>query len=625
MTSPAVSANSARPLRTIRQTLVRIVLACVLPAWLGIAVLIFGMYKVLGERTPEGALMTAHALVLAVDRELAIARTALEALTASEVLAAGDFKAFRERALRVSRLYSFSNIVVTRRNGQQVVNTMLPANAELPLHATVAADDMVFETRKPAVSDLFHGRAARAQLVSVKVPVIYGGEVRYVLSAGIAPDRLNTLLADQNLPAEWTASIFDASHTVVGRSRTPERYIGQSAPAGLTHAMARKKSGIVTVRTLDGRPVYAAFSRSELSNWSVAIGVPTALVTDRLYEFLSLGAAGAFAVLAAGIGLAVHHAKTIAAGVRSLARDAGEPPGSDRPAVPPSDIREIDEAARRIETAAIALQRRTHERDLAERDKDIAQKTAQLKDEFIATVSHELRTPLTAITASLALIEDDHSPTVDAQTQALIDIAHANSQRLHRLVNDILDIEKLESGKAVFHLDRVAIQPLLEQAIASDRALAAGQGVALRVGCAKASDVCVDKDRLTQVVANFMSNAIKFSPPGSVIVLSASDRDGGVRISVRDHGPGIPESFRARVFEKFAQADTSDARARSGTGLGLSIVKEIVRQMGGDVGFADAPGGGTVFFADLPYWDVAAADERPGDGAPLAPATALVA
>ena len=94
-----------------------------------------------------------------------------------------------------------------------------------------------------------------------------------------------------------------------------------------------------------------------------------------------------------------------------------------------------------------------------------------------------------------------------------------------------------------------------------------------------------------------MSNAIKFSPPGGAVVLSADDRAGKVRISVRDHGPGIPESFRAQVFEKFAQADTSDARAKSGTGLGLSIVREIVRQMGGDVGFADAPGGGTVFFA----------------------------
>jgi hypothetical protein len=157
MISRSVSSSSARPPRSIRRTLVRIVLACVLPAWLGIAVLIFGMYKVL--------------------REFAIAQAALEALTASEVLAAGDFKAFRERALRVTRLYSFANIIVTRRTGQQVVNTVLPADAKLPINKTAAVDDIVFATRKPAVSDLFRGRSAKAPIVSVKVPVIYAGEV----------------------------------------------------------------------------------------------------------------------------------------------------------------------------------------------------------------------------------------------------------------------------------------------------------------------------------------------------------------------------------------------------------------------------------------------------------------
>ena len=132
MSSRPGSPALPRPPRTIRQTLVHIVLACVLPAWLGIGVLIFGMYKVLGDRTPEGALMTAHALALAVDRELAIAQTALEALAGSEALSAGDLKGFRERALRDARTFEFNSVVLSRRNGQQVVNTMLSADAELP-------------------------------------------------------------------------------------------------------------------------------------------------------------------------------------------------------------------------------------------------------------------------------------------------------------------------------------------------------------------------------------------------------------------------------------------------------------------------------------------------------------
>jgi signal transduction histidine kinase len=214
----------------------------------------------------------------------------------------------------------------------------------------------------------------------------------------------------------------------------------------------------------------------------VAIGVPTASVTGRLYEFLSLGAAGGFLVLVAGLGLAGHYSRKIAAGVQLLVRGGPALDDTAEARALRSGIREVDEVARRLDASTMALQRRTAERDRAERHKEIAEKATLLKDEFIATVSHELRTPLTAITASLALMEDDLDPHVGLETKELLDIAHANSRRLHRLVDDILDIEKLEAGKIAFHLGRVAVRPLLAQMIATDRALAARSGVALRLG-----------------------------------------------------------------------------------------------------------------------------------------------
>jgi signal transduction histidine kinase len=592
-----------RPPRSIRQTLVRIVLACVLPAWLGIAVLTFGMYKVLGERTPEGALMTAHALSLAVDRELAIAQTALEAMATSEALAAGDLKAFRERALRDSKTFGLNNVVLSQRNGQQIVNTLLPLDAKLPVNASAADDEIVFRTDAPRVVNVFKGAVAGTLLVGIKVPVRHDGEVKYVLMGLITPQRLNALLGNQNLPVDWVASIFDGSQTIVARTHSPERYVGQKGSSGLLDAMARERSGIIKVPTLEGVPVYAAFSRSEVTQWSVAIGVPAALVNDRLYVFLSLGAAGGVVVLAAGLGLAFFYSRKITAGVQSLVRAPGELATIAQSPERRSEIREIEEVARRLDAATWALQRRTAERDRAKRDKEVAEETARLKDEFIATVSHELRTPLTAITASLALVEDDLDPLVDPQTKDLIDIAYANSRRLHRLVDDILNIEKLEAGKVALRLEPVAVRPLLEQAIATDRPVAEPAGVALRLGQTQVPDVYADKDRLAQVIANLLSNAIKFSPRDSEVVLSAEARDGQVRIAVRDRGPGIPAHFTSRVFEKFAQADNSDARAKGGTGLGLSIVKEIVQRLGGSVTFADAPGGGAVFFVDLPAFD----------------------
>lgn len=243
--------------------------------------------------------------------------------------------------------------------------------------------------------------------------------------------------------------------------------------------------------------------------------------------------------------------------------------------------------------------------DLSERNR-----IERLKDEFVATVSHELRTPLTSIAGALGLLVSNASNTLPSLTVRLLTIAQTNSQRLVRLVNGILDIEKIESGKLVFVLKRVEARSLVEQAIEANRGFAEGFGVRLRLDAAsEAGELRGDPDWLIQVVTNLLSNAIKFSPLGEEVVIGVEKRGGNVHISVRDHGHGVPDDFKARVFEQFAQADTSDARQNGGTGLGLSIVKQIVTRLGGQVGFGDAPGGGAIFHVDLPAWELAAETE----------------
>jgi PAS domain S-box-containing protein len=227
----------------------------------------------------------------------------------------------------------------------------------------------------------------------------------------------------------------------------------------------------------------------------------------------------------------------------------------------------------------------------------------RLKDEFVSTVSHELRTPLTSISASLGLLTGSADAKLSEATKRLITIAHTNSQRLVRLINDILDIEKIESGTVAFNLQRVELRQLIEQAIESSRAFADTYLVTLRYEESTAQEVRADPDRLMQVVANLLSNAIKFSPRNAEVVVAVENHADGVRITVRDHGSGIPEDFRSRIFGKFAQADASNARQKGGTGLGLSIVKQIVLRLGGEVGFSDAPGGGTIFYVELPRLD----------------------
>jgi PAS domain S-box-containing protein len=228
----------------------------------------------------------------------------------------------------------------------------------------------------------------------------------------------------------------------------------------------------------------------------------------------------------------------------------------------------------------------------------------QLKGEFVATVSHELRTPMTSIAGSLGLLVGGAAGSLPDAARRLLAIAHSNSQRLVRLINDILDIEKIESGKMVFALQPVDVRALVEQAIESNRGYAEGFDVPVRLDPgADHAVIRVDPDRMMQVITNLLSNAVKFSPRGEEVVVGVENKGRSARISVRDRGPGIPDDYKARIFEKFVQVDATDTRQKGGTGLGLSIVKQIMLRFGGEVGFDAAPGGGTAFYLELPCWE----------------------
>lgn len=228
----------------------------------------------------------------------------------------------------------------------------------------------------------------------------------------------------------------------------------------------------------------------------------------------------------------------------------------------------------------------------------------RLKNEFVATVSHELRTPLTSIVGALALLSGNVAGSLPEPAMRLLQIAHTNSQRLVRLLNDILDIEKLEAGKVDFDFKRIDSRALVKQAIAENQRFAESHDVSIRLDPGSSpGKIRADPDRLIQVLTNLLSNAVKFSPPGEEVVVAVETRGKTVRISIRDHGPGIPADFKSRIFEKFAQADATDSRKKGGTGLGLSISKAIVERLDGVIGFEDALGGGAIFYVELPIWN----------------------
>jgi CheY-like chemotaxis protein len=235
--------------------------------------------------------------------------------------------------------------------------------------------------------------------------------------------------------------------------------------------------------------------------------------------------------------------------------------------------------------------------------RDISDRKAvdRLKNEFVSTVSHELRTPLTSIRGSLGLIEGGVAGEVPERVRDLVRIARTNADRLIRLINDILDLEKMEAGKLELRLTEVDPSALVDVTLAEMRGVADGLHVRLERSVTGPASLTVDADRLQQVLTNLLSNAIKFSASGATVSVRVFEtRPGTARIEVEDAGPGIAANMIERLFRKFEQLDGSDGRTRGGTGLGLAISRSIVEQHGGRMGVHSEPDVRTVFWFELP-------------------------
>ena len=241
-------------------------------------------------------------------------------------------------------------------------------------------------------------------------------------------------------------------------------------------------------------------------------------------------------------------------------------------------------------------------RDLTER-----RRIERMKDEFLATVSHELRTPLTSVLGALGLLASGAAGALPKAALPLAEVAKRNGERLSRLIDDILDLTKLEAKQMVLQMRSTTLDALLREAMTANQGYAGRAGVQLKLELTAPSPaVRVDTDRFLQVMANLLSNAIKHSAAGDTVSVSLDWSDTRLRVKVQDQGPGIDPKFRARLFEKFSQADASDRRAQGGTGLGLYITRMLVERMGGRVDVEAASGPGACFCIEFPLIDALA-------------------
>jgi PAS domain S-box-containing protein len=231
----------------------------------------------------------------------------------------------------------------------------------------------------------------------------------------------------------------------------------------------------------------------------------------------------------------------------------------------------------------------------------------KMKDEFVSVVSHELRTPLTSIKGALGLLAGGVTGALPPKAGEMAKIAHSNAERLSRLVEDILDLQRIESGRITMDKRLCDVAEVIKESVESVHLGAEHEGVTI-VSCPCEASIDVDRERMVQAFVNLLGNAIKFSPPGGRIEFAAERTSGGVLFRVQDEGRGIPRDKLETIFERFVQVDASDAREKGGTGLGLAICRSIVEQHGGRVWAESELTRGSTFYVQLPLAEPAIAN-----------------
>ena len=360
MTSARASLSRSRK-PPVRRALVSLVLALIVPGVLGLLALLYQIYRDDLSRSHKDTLLTARAMTQAVDAELGRARTLALSLATSSHLAVSDLAGFHRRAQALLQTEDIaSNVVLSNAQGQQVLNTLRPFGEPLAPHGNPVQVARVFDSARPAVSDVFTSATTGKPIVTVDVPVFAGqGKVMYGLSVVLAPQHLGDLLRNQKLPQDWVSSISDSTGTTSARSGGADRFVGTKVNPELLNHLKEAPEGAFESITRDGVPAVIAYSRSAVSGWTVAIAVPKAALIAPWQRTLVLLAAGVLAVLAVGTGIAWRQGGRIAQSIQGLT--AAAVAMSEGRHSPPADLHfnEAQQAADAIDSSAKLLADRT--------------------------------------------------------------------------------------------------------------------------------------------------------------------------------------------------------------------------------------------------------------------------
>jgi signal transduction histidine kinase len=552
---------------------------------------------------------------LAIDRDIAVTEALLRGVVNSEALRDGDFARLHREMKAMNAATPWARTLLLEYDGTPRFNTLLPYGAPLnTFHAGWVGK--TYDTQTTHVSGYFVGFFSKRPAISIDVPVPRAVGRRYVVSQTIDASWFTHVFDSKALGRHWVITLLDADGVSIARNRNAETLVGQHAKPELVRAIRANTSGMLRHVTHDGIDVYSFYTRSALSGWAVAVGVPVpeieaAARTATLYAALSM-----LGLMGLAIGIAVFLAQRLSVSL-GQARDAAQALASTSPlpAPGPTGVCEVDmlldglqQASRELAGERAARQSLEDEREAllaSEREaRQLAESRSRAKDEFLAMLGHELRNPLAAISGAVAVIDMPGVKPAQADSARLI--ARRQLRHLTRIVDDLLDVRRILSGKVVLHKERINAGALLRQCCETKRVVDNGA----HAWSVEVADLWLEADatRLEQVFDNLLHNAVKYTPAGGAIAVRAHADGKVAAIEVADNGVGIAAETLPLIFDALVQGPTSIDRAQGGLGLGLALAKELTVLHGGSIhAHSDGPNLGCRFTLSFPLAEAACA------------------
>jgi signal transduction histidine kinase len=564
------------------------------------------------ESRIRGVQETGRAGALAIDREIAVAEASMRGIVNSEALRRGDFAQLHREASAMNRGTPWSWTLVMHASAKPMLNTLVPWGAPLPEYAAKWVQE-VYDAQKTRVSGYFIGTLARRPTVSIDVPVPRAFHEPYVVSQIFDARYFARLFGDPSMGRGWVVTIFDANGISIARNRNAEELVGKPVRPELYQASRRQPNGVLRHVTHDGIDVYSVYTRAPMSGWTLAIGVPAPEIEGRARTATLYAGLALLGALGLAIGIAVFLAKRLSvsldqarAAALALAGGAEPPTASTRVAEVDMLLDGLRHTSAELTRERAARQRLQDEREALLRSEQAARRQAEAqsnaKDAFVAMLSHELRNPLAAIAGAMQVLDlQGVKPELAAHAR---DIGRRQVRHLSRIVDDLLDVRRILSGKVKLRRARIDAGALLRQCCETRRLADAGAHAwQVEVGAFR---IEADATRLEQIFDNLLHNAIKYTPKGGTIAVRAHEAGMQAVIEVADTGVGIDAATLPMIFDALVQGPTGIDRAQGGLGLGLALVRELTALHGGSVeAYSEGAGQGCVFTLRFPLAEAA--------------------